>query len=81
MACAEKEDSPQFGRDHKGMASMASHAEPWPKLRVTCFSCNEALDFAGFGVALTFNDLLREDNVFEITNCEVVIVKLLSRVG
>ena len=42
---------------------------------------DDALDFAGLGVALTFNDLPREDNVFEIKDCETVIFELLSRVG
>ena len=37
--------------------------------------------FAGLGVALTFRDLPREDNVFEIKDGEVVIFKLLGGVG
>ena len=40
---------------------------------------DDGLDFAGLGVALTFSDLPREDDVFEIKDCEVVIFKLLSR--
>lgn len=42
---------------------------------------DDALDFAGLGVALTFNDLPHEDDVFEINDCETVVFELLSRVG
>ncbi|MDP1525233.1 MAG: hypothetical protein Q8M20_05450 [Rhodocyclaceae bacterium] len=34
--------------------------------------------FAGLGVALTFRDLSREDDIFEIKDGEVVIFKLLG---
>jgi hypothetical protein len=37
--------------------------------------------FAGLGVALTFRNLPREDDVFEIKEGEVVIFKLLGGVG
>jgi len=37
--------------------------------------------FAGFGVALTFRNLPREDDVFEIKDGEVIIFKLLDGVG
>ncbi len=43
MVCAEKYDSPQLGHDHMGIASMTSKAAPFPKLRVTCFNCADAL--------------------------------------
>ena len=48
---------------------------------VECDAADNALDFARSGVALALGDLPREDDVFEIKDAEVVIVKFLSRVG
>ena len=42
---------------------------------------DDALDFAGFDVALTLRDLPREDDVFEIEDGEVVIFKLFGGMG
>ena len=123
MVCAVKYDSPQLGHDHIGIDSITSSAAPFPKLRVTCFSCNaplpqcahlcstevgsdddkfageadfddgfgrspverdagdDAFDFAGLGVALALDDLARKDDVFEVEDCEVVIVKLFGCVS
>ena len=48
---------------------------------VECDAADDALDLASSDVALTLGDLPREDDVFEIEDGEVVIVKFLSRVG
>ena len=44
-------------------------------------AADNALDFARPDVALALGDLPRKDDVFEIKDGEVVIVKFLSRVG
>ena len=40
-------------------------------------SGNDAFNFPGFSVALAFDDLAGEDDVFEVEDREVVIVKFL----
>jgi len=42
-------------------------------------AADDTLDFAGLAVALAFDDVAREDNVFEVEDREVVIVKLLRQ--
>ena len=42
---------------------------------------NDALDFVRLSVALAGNDLPREDDVFEVEDSEVVIIKLFGCVG
>ena len=123
IVSALKYDSPQLGHDHIGIDSITSSAAPFPKLRVTCFSCNaplpqcahfcstevgsdddklateadfndgfggsaverdscnDAVDFTGLGVVLALDDLAREDDVFEVEDSEVVIVKLFGCVS
>ena len=44
-------------------------------------SGNDAFDFSGFSVALPFDDLAGEDDVFEVEDREVVIVKFLHSVN
>ena len=39
IVCAVKYDSPQPGQDHIGMFSMTRRLAPFPKPRVTYFSC------------------------------------------
>ena len=41
---------------------------------------DDVLDFAGFGVSLSLDNLAREDNVFEVEDREVVIFKFFSSV-
>jgi hypothetical protein len=73
--------SAEVDSDDKECACKAELDDGFGRRTVERDTGDDALDFAGFGVALTFNDLPREDNVFEVEDCEVVIFKLLSRMG
>ncbi|MEO8627174.1 MAG: hypothetical protein ABI612_03620 [Betaproteobacteria bacterium] len=46
-----------------------------------CPQTDDVFDFAGFGVSLSFDNLAREDDVFEVNDREVVIFELFGSVA
>ena len=73
--------STEVGRDDEELAGETNLDDGLRGRPVERDAADNALDFARLDVALAPGDLPREDDVFEIEDGEVVIVKFLSRVG
>lgn len=72
--------SAEVGSDDDKLAAEADFDDDFRDRAVERDAGDDALDFAGFDIALAVRDLPSEDEVFEIEDREVVIFKL-SRFG
>jgi len=70
--------SEDIGRDDDKFAGDADFDDDLRRLAVEGDAGDNDFALAGLGVTLTFRDLPREDDVFEIKDGEVVIFKLLG---
>ena len=60
---------------------MANFRDDFGGAAVEGVALDDVLGFAGDAITLTFCDLSREDDVFEVKDREVVIFKLIRSVG
>ena len=73
--------SADVDRDDNEFAGETKLDDRFGRLATEGDAFNDVFDFAGFGIALPRGDLAREDDVFEIEDSKVVIVKLFGCVG
>ena len=73
--------STEVGSDDNELTGEADFDDGLGRCSVEGDSGNDAFDLAGLRIALAFDDLAREDDVFEIEDREVVIFKLFGCVS
>ena len=73
--------STEVDRDDVETAGRTDFGDRFSSVTGKGCALDDVLDFARRPVTLTFNDLAREDDVFEVEDAEVVIVKFVRCVG
>ena len=73
--------STEVGSDDDELAGEADFDDGFGRSAAERDAGDDTFDFTGLGVALTLNNLARKDDVFEVEDSEVVIVKLFGCVS